>query len=165
MFYGEDHEISVGGEWSNPWDITAGGQWCISTSSDIFVSFMVSSVVTQYEYKVQEEENTEDVIKNPEPKGQIQDSIAAHKPKRNIQKLTWFSNIMVTYALSVKVVGDSVLSSFRETEWALNLSFGRMLWWRRLNLFMKMTLENLSSCPKKRRSLDANGFLRRMMDF
>ena len=46
--------------------------------------FRVSSVVTEYEHHVQEEEYTDDMIEDPEPEGQLPDSIAAHKPKRNI---------------------------------------------------------------------------------
>ena len=54
------------------------------SSPDSFVSFRVPSVVTQYEHRVQEEEDTEDVVEDNEPEGQVQDSIATHKPKRTI---------------------------------------------------------------------------------
>ena len=57
-----------------------------SPSSDSIVSFGVPTIVTQLERHVQEEEDTDDVIEGPEPEGQVQDSIAAHKPKRNIRK-------------------------------------------------------------------------------
>jgi len=73
----------------------------------------VPSVVTQYEHQVQKERETEDVIKDPEPEGPVQDSIAAHKPKKNIRKLERFSDMVVAYALPVE---DSVLSLFREAE-------------------------------------------------
>jgi len=38
---------------------------------DSFVSFWGLSIVTQYEHNIHEEEDTEDVIENPEPKGQV----------------------------------------------------------------------------------------------
>jgi len=120
------------------------------------------SVVTQYEQQVQEEKETEDVIEDSEPEGQVQDSIAAHKPKRNIQKPTRFSDMVVAYALLMKVVEDSVSCSFREAELALSLNYGEMLCWKRLSLFMSTTLGNLLSCPQGRRSLDANEFLQRI---
>ena len=53
-------------------------------SPDSSVSFRVPSFVTQYEHHVQEEEDTEDVVEDQEPEGQVLDSIAAHKPKRTI---------------------------------------------------------------------------------
>jgi len=85
-------------------------------SPDSYVSFRVPSVMIQYEHYVQEEEDTKDVIEDPESEGQVQDSIALHKPKRNILKLTRFSDIVVAYALSVEVVEDNVPSTFREAK-------------------------------------------------
>ena len=46
------------------------------------VPFRVPYVVTQYEYYVHVEEDKEDVLEDP--KSEVQISIAAHKPKRNI---------------------------------------------------------------------------------
>jgi len=40
-----------------------------SPSPDSSVLFRVSSVLTQYEHKVQEEKDTEDFIDDPEPEG------------------------------------------------------------------------------------------------
>jgi len=76
----------------------------------------VPTVVTQYERHAQEEEDTDDVIKDLEAEGQIPDSIAAHKPKRNIRKLACFSDMIVVYALPVEIVEDSFPSTFREIE-------------------------------------------------
>ena len=45
-----------------------------SPSPDSSVLFNVSFVVTQYEHHVQEEEDTDDVIEDSEPEGQVQDS-------------------------------------------------------------------------------------------
>jgi len=87
-----------------------------SPSPDSSVSFRMSSVVTLYEHHVQENEDTEDVIEDPEPEGQIQDYIVAHKSKRNIRKLTQFSDMVMAYALSVEVVKDSVPCSFKVEE-------------------------------------------------
>ena len=70
-------------------------------SPDSSVSFRVPSVVTQYGHRVQEED-TEDVIEDQEPEGQVQDSIAAHKPKKTIQKPSRYSDMVVTYALPVE---------------------------------------------------------------
>jgi len=55
-----------------------------SPSPDSIVSFGVPIIVTQFEHHVQEVEDTDDVIENPdpEPEGQVPDSIAAHKPKK-----------------------------------------------------------------------------------
>jgi len=52
-----------------------------SSSPDSTVSFRVLSIVAQYEHHVQEEEDTDDVIENPNVEGQVQDSIAVHSPK------------------------------------------------------------------------------------
>ena len=61
-----------------------------SLSPDSSISFRVPSIVTQYKqykHQVYEEEDIEDVlIEDPEPEGQVQNSIAAHKLKRTIQK-------------------------------------------------------------------------------
>jgi len=54
-----------------------------SPSSNSTVSFKMSSVVTEYEHHVQEED-IDDVIEDPEPEDKVHDSIATHKPKRNI---------------------------------------------------------------------------------
>ena len=62
----------------------------------------MSFVVTQYDHHVQEEKDTQDAIKDPELEGQFQDSIAAHKPKRNIRKSTRFSDMVVSYTLPVE---------------------------------------------------------------
>ena len=70
--------------------------------------------MTQYERHVEEEEDIDDVIENPEPKGQVPNSIAASKPKRNIQKPARFSDMVVTYALPVEVMKDSAPSTFIE---------------------------------------------------
>ena len=86
------------------------------TSPNSSICFGVPSAVTQYENYVQEEEHIEDIIVNSEPEGQVQDSIVAHKSKRTIQKLTQFSDMMVVNVLSVEVVKDNVLCSFREAE-------------------------------------------------
>ena len=56
------------------------------------------------------------MIEDQEPEGQVQNFIATHKPKRNIRKPTWFSDMVVAYALLVEVVKDSVPSTFREAE-------------------------------------------------
>ena len=54
-------------------------------SPDSTVSFRLSSIMTQYMHYLQEEdEDTDDVIEDLEPKGQVQDSIATHNPERNI---------------------------------------------------------------------------------
>jgi len=87
-----------------------------SPSPDSTVSFRVLIVVTQYEHHVQEEKDIDDVIKDPNPEGQVPDSIATRKPKRNIRKSAHFSDIIVVYALSVEVVEDSVSSTFREVK-------------------------------------------------
>ena len=52
-----------------------------SPFSDSTASFGMPTVVTQFEHHVQEEEDTDDVIEDPEPEGQVQDSIATQKPK------------------------------------------------------------------------------------
>jgi len=49
---------------------------------------------------------------------------------------------MVTYALPVEVIEDSVLSSFREAELKFESELWRKLWWRRLSPLMSMTLGN-----------------------
>jgi len=85
-------------------------------SLDSFISFRGPSVVTQYEHHIHEDEDIEDVIEDPEPEGQVQDYIAAHKPKRNIRKPTQFSDMVAAYALPVEVVKNSVPSTFREAE-------------------------------------------------
>ena len=87
-----------------------------SPSSDSTVSFGVPTVVTQFECHVQKEEVTDDVIEDSEPEGQVPDSIAAHKPKRNIRKPARFTDMVVAYALPIEVVEDSVPSTFREAE-------------------------------------------------
>ena len=79
-----------------------------SPSPDNTVSFRVPTVVTQFERHVQEEEDADDVIETSEPEGQVPDSIDAHKPKKNIRKPTRFCDMVVTYALPVEVVEDSV---------------------------------------------------------
>ena len=80
---------------------------------------MMSSVVTPYEYQVHEQKDTKDVlIEDPEPEGQVQNSIAAHKLKRNIWKSSWFSDMVVACALLVEVVKDSVPFIFREVEFS-----------------------------------------------
>jgi len=61
---------------------------------DNIVSLEVSTVVTQFERHVQEEEDTDDVIEDPKLEGQVPDSIAAHKPKRKIRKPARFSNMV-----------------------------------------------------------------------
>jgi len=61
-----------------------------SLSSDINILLGVPAVVTQFEHHVQEEANTNDVIEDPKPEDQVPDSIAAHKPKRNIRKTCSF---------------------------------------------------------------------------
>jgi len=55
-------------------------------SPDSFVSFRMRFVVTQYKHHVHEEEDTEDIIEDPKPKGQFKDSIAAHKPQEEYTK-------------------------------------------------------------------------------
>ena len=55
-----------------------------SPSPDSIVSFGVSTVVTLYKHHVQEDEDIDGVIEDPEAEGQVSDSIVAHKPKRNI---------------------------------------------------------------------------------
>jgi len=95
-----------------------------SPSPDSTVSSGVPTIMTQFEHHVQEKEDTNDVIEDPELKGQVPDSIAAHKPKRNIQKLAHFLDMVVAYALPVEVVKDNVPSTFREAE----LSFEYELW-------------------------------------
>ena len=74
------------------------------------------TVVTQFEHHVQEEEDIDDVIKDPEPEGQVPDSITAHNPKKNIRKSAHFSDIVVAYTLPVEVVKESVPSTFREAD-------------------------------------------------
>jgi len=49
-------------------------------------------------------------------KGQVHNSIAAHKLERTIQKPTRFSNMIVAYALSVEVVENNVPTIYRETK-------------------------------------------------
>ena len=71
---------------------------------------------------------------------------------------------MVTYALPVEVIEDSVLSSFREAE----LSSGSKLWRKVMVeeiefLHVNDTWE-LAELPKGKKPLDANGFLRRRMN-
>jgi len=88
------------------------------------VSFGVPTVVTQFERHVQEDEHTDDMIEDPKPEGQVSDSIAAHKPKRNIGKPARFTDMVVVYALPVEIVEDSVPSTFREAE----LSSESKLW-------------------------------------
>jgi len=56
------------------------------------------------------------VIEDPEPEGQVPDSIAAHKPKNNIRKPAHFLDMVVAYALSVEVAKNSVPGTFREVE-------------------------------------------------
>ena len=79
------------------------------------VSFGVPTIMTQFEHHVQEED-TCDVIEDPEPEGQVPHSIVAHKPKRNIRNPARFSDKVVAYALPVKTMKDSVPSTFREVE-------------------------------------------------
>jgi len=62
--------------------------------------------VTQYENHAREEKDIDDVIEDPEPKGQVGDSIVVHKPKRNIQKPAHFSDMIVAFALLVEVVKE-----------------------------------------------------------
>ena len=87
-----------------------------SPSPDSTVLFGVPTVVTQYERHVQEKKVKDDVIEDPEPEGQVSDLIAAHKPKRNIQKPAHFSDMVMAYILPLEVVEDSVSSTFREEE-------------------------------------------------
>ena len=86
-----------------------------SPSPDSTVSFGVPTIVTQFKRHVQEEKDTDDVIEDLEQEGQVTDSTATHKPKRNIRKRARFSDMVVSYALPVKIVEDSVPSTFRET--------------------------------------------------
>jgi len=72
--------------------------------------------VTQHEHYVLDEEDTEEVVENQEPEGQVKESIAAHKPKRIIWKPIRFSNIVVGYTLPVEVIEDSVSITHREAE-------------------------------------------------
>jgi len=62
---------------------------------------------------VEEEKDTTDMIVDPKPEGQVLDLIAAHKPKRNIQKPARFLDMIVAYALPVEVMKDGVSSTFR----------------------------------------------------
>ena len=61
-----------------------------SPSPDSTVSFKVLTVLTHYERYVQEEEDTDDVIEDPDPDGQIPNSIATHKPKKIYRNLLVF---------------------------------------------------------------------------
>ena len=61
-----------------------------SPSPDRTISFGVPTVVTQFERHVQEKEDTDDVIEDPEPEGQVSDSIATHKPKKIYENLLNF---------------------------------------------------------------------------
>jgi len=67
--------------------------------------------------------------------------------------------MVVAYALPVEAVEDSVPSIFREAKLSSESELWRILWLRRLSLFILMTLKNLLSYPKRRRSLDANEFM------
>ena len=51
-----------------------------SPSPDRIVSFGVPTVVTQFERHAQEKEDTDNVIEDSAPKGQVPDSIIVHKP-------------------------------------------------------------------------------------
>ena len=64
------------------------------------------------------------MIEDPKPEGQVSDSIAAHKPKRNIRKPAHFSDMVVAYALPVEVMKDSVPSTFKK----IGLSSESELW-------------------------------------
>ena len=72
--------------------------------------------MTQHEHYVLDEEETEEVVENQEPEGQVKELIVAYKPKKIIWKLTRFSNIVVGYTLPVEVVEDSVSITHREAE-------------------------------------------------
>ena len=61
-------------------------RYASSPSPDSIVSFRMLSVVTRYEHHVQEREDTDDVIEDLKSEDQVQDSITAYKPKRNLQK-------------------------------------------------------------------------------
>ena len=51
------------------------------------------------------------MIEDPEPEGQVPDSIATHKPKNNIRKPSHVSDMVVANALSVEAAKDSVPST------------------------------------------------------
>jgi len=116
------------------------------SSPNSSISFRVPSVVTQYEHQVQKERETKDVNKDPEPEGPVQDSIAAHKPKKNIRKLERFSDMVVAYALPVE---DSVLSLFREAELSSEFELWRNVMVEIESLHVNDTWE-LVELPKKK---------------
>ena len=80
---------------------------------DNFVSFEVPAKVTQHVEHVAEEEDTEDVRNQEQDEGQVPDSIAARRPKRNPKKPQWLSKDMVI-AYALPVIEDSIPSTHRE---------------------------------------------------
>ena len=90
------------------------------------------------------------MIEDLELEGHVQDFIIAYNPKRNIWKLTRFSDMVVAYALPVEIGEDSFPSSFREAE----LSSDSELWRKDMvekieSLHVNDTWE-LAELPKKK---------------
>jgi len=135
-----------------------------SLSPDSTVSFSVSFIVTQYEHYVQEEKDIDNVIEDPEPEGQVQDSIATHKLKRNVRKLARFSDMMVAYALSVEIIEDSVPSSFRKVELSSEFELWRKAMVEEIESLHVNDTWELAELPKRKKPLNANKFLRRRMN-
>ena len=52
--------------------------------------------------------------------GHVHESITVYRPRRVIRRPARYNDVMVVYALSVKVVDDMVPSTFRETESSLD---------------------------------------------
>ena len=61
--------------------------------------------MTQYEHHVQEEEDTDDMIEDPNVEGQVQDLL-----QYTAQKEYMKTGLVVAYALPVEVVDDSISS-------------------------------------------------------
>ena len=81
---------------------------------DSAVSFEFSSVVTRDEDHVANED-TKNVENQGWQMGQVQDSIATERTRRNPRKPAWLTaDIIIAYALSI--IGESIPSTHREGE-------------------------------------------------
>jgi len=119
---------------------------------DNSVFIRVSSAVTQHEHHVLDED-TEEVVENKEPEGQVHDSIVAHKPKKTIRKLTLFSYMVVTYALSVEVVEDSVLTTYREAELSSESEMWKNAMLEEIESLYKNNTRELAKLPKGKKAI------------
>ena len=66
--------------------------------------------------KSEPEEDTEMSEVPDQGQGHVQDSIAAHKPKRHTRRPAKYDDMILAYALPVEVIEDSIPTTYREAE-------------------------------------------------